>query len=86
MLINFYEGVQEWGKQDEEICEVGWIVSNLINRQNFALEIEDSQINFLLEWIEELLHLRNRELTQNIYFGLKRFIPSLQERYSLSSC
>ena len=48
MLINFYEGVQQWGKQDEEICEVGWVVSNLINRQNFALEIDDSQINFLL--------------------------------------
>jgi hypothetical protein len=48
--------------------------------------VDERVITFLLDWIEELLEVKERkEIAESIYLALPRFIASLQTRYSLTS-
>jgi hypothetical protein len=83
MLHTIYTSVSLWG-QDEEISEVGCLIGNLIVKEAFGREVDEQVIPFLMDWIEELLEVKDRkELLESLYLALPRFIGSLQARYNL---
>lgn len=83
MLHSIYTSVSLWGL-DEEISEVGCLIGNLIVKEAFGREADERVISFLMDWIEELLEVKDRkEILESLYLALPRFIGSLQARYNL---
>lgn len=84
MLDAIYTSVSLWGI-DEEISEVGCLIGNLIAKETFGKEVDERAISFLMDWIEELLEVKDRkEILESLYLALPRLIGSLQERYNLT--
>jgi hypothetical protein len=78
--------VGSWGF-DKEMVEVGCLLGNLINKDNFVEEVEEFYTLYVFEWVEELLMVKEeQEMTESLYFALGRTVGGLQRRYQLGQC
>ena len=70
-----YDSVEAHGF-DSEIKEVGWLIGNLIGKN--ISSAPQKQITYLLEWVEELLNVKDPDMLIIIYKNLPVLIDSLQ--------